>query len=353
LGSNCSGCHSTELFKPAKFDHNNVAFKLTGAHTKVECIKCHSKENKSGKIFQKFKGVAFSSCLDCHKDIHSGKFGKDCKTCHVTTSFKTISKVGFNHDKTNYPLLGKHQLVSCEGCHKNNLGSKPQFQKCINCHTDYHKGDFVVNNEQKDCKECHTVEGYQPSLYSIDSHQKSVFQLTGGHLAVACQSCHYNNESKEWHFRKIGERCIECHKNIHGSELTEKFMKGNDCTVCHITGSWFAINYDHGKTNFKLIGAHARVTCNKCHHGELTNNQYRFVSIKSECLACHKDIHSGQFGGANCENCHGFNNWKAEKLDGAHAKLQCSSCHKKTELNGNVFIKYKLENFKCAACHST
>jgi NAD-dependent SIR2 family protein deacetylase len=39
-------------------------------------------------------------------------------------------------------------------------------------------------------------------------------------------------------------------------------------------------------------------------------------------------------------------------LEGAHAKLQCNTCHKKTELNGNVFIKYKLENFKCVSCHS-
>ncbi|MCW9065807.1 MAG: cytochrome C, partial [Ignavibacteriaceae bacterium] len=42
LGDNCSKCHNTEVFKPAaNFDHSTAAFKLTGAHQKVECISCH------------------------------------------------------------------------------------------------------------------------------------------------------------------------------------------------------------------------------------------------------------------------------------------------------------------------
>ncbi len=362
LGSDCSGCHNNDSFKPAKFNHDNSAFKLTGAHSKVDCIKCHAKENRNGKVYQKFKGVAYASCLDCHKDIHLGKFGKDCKSCHVTSSFKTINRTGFNHDKTNYPLEGKHRLVSCDGCHKKNLQAKLKYQKCIDCHTDYHKGEFVINNEVKDCKDCHTLNGYQPSLYSIDLHQKSAFILTGSHLAVSCQACHYNALSKIWKFKKIGNLCIDCHKNVHGTELSEKIMASNDCTICHKTENWLSIKYDHNKTKFQLIGKHLDISCGKCHHGESTNNQYKFASLKSTCQTCHKDVHSGQFSNTGCEKCHGFNNWKAEKfdhsktsfiLDGAHSKLQCSSCHKKTIRNEVVFIKYKLENFKCSDCHST
>ena len=39
-------------------------------------------------------------------------------------------------------------------------------------------------------------------------------------------------------------------------------------------------------------------------------------------------------------------------LGGAHAKLSCGACHKQIENNGITFVKYKLESFKCAACHS-
>lgn len=364
LGSDCTGCHNTEIFKPAvKFNHDNSTYKLIGAHIKVDCNKCHIKENRNGKTFQKFKGVIFASCMDCHKDIHQGKFGKDCKSCHVTSSFKNITRSGFNHSKTNYPLLGKHQLVKCEGCHKNNLASKPPYKKCIDCHTDYHKGEFTVKQEQTDCSKCHTVDGFQPSLYSNEEHQKSAFQLTGAHLAVSCQICHYNSTSKDWHFHKIGLHCIDCHKNVHGTELKEKYMKDNDCTVCHKTDTWQAITFDHGKTNFQLLGKHASVSCGRCHHSsELTNSEYRFATTKTDCLSCHKDIHFGQFSNTSCEKCHGFNDWKAEKFDhnktnftleGAHANIKCIGCHKKTELNGTVFIKYKLENFKCATCHSS
>ena len=40
LGSQCSNCHSTEGFKPAKsFDHNKTAYQLNGKHSEVKCDK--------------------------------------------------------------------------------------------------------------------------------------------------------------------------------------------------------------------------------------------------------------------------------------------------------------------------
>jgi hypothetical protein len=363
LGVDCAACHNTEAYIPVpKFFHDNSSFKLTGAHLTVECIKCHAKENRNGKVYQKFKGIAFASCVNCHKDNHQGKFGSDCKSCHVIASFKTISRQGFDHSKTNYPLLGKHKTVSCQSCHKSNLESKPKFKNCIDCHTDFHKGDFVINQVLTDCSVCHTVDGFRPSLYTIEKHNKSKFELTGSHLAVSCQNCHYVNNS-DWNFSRIGVNCIDCHKNVHGNEIKTIVMLNNNCSTCHQTDSWFIIRYDHNQTSFKLIGKHAAVSCGTCHHSKIfTNNEYKFASLKSECVTCHKDIHFGQFKESGCEKCHGFIDWKPGNfdhnktkfpLDGAHAKIVCKGCHKKTEINGNIFIKYKLEDFKCAVCHST
>lgn len=362
LGNDCQSCHNLEVFKPApKFIHDNSSYKLTGAHSTVECIKCHIKENRNGKAFQKFKGIAFISCVNCHKDVHIGKLGPDCKSCHVTSSFKNINKQEFDHNKTNYPLVGKHRAVSCQSCHKNNLQSKPKYQKCIDCHTDFHKGEFVINQLLIDCNMCHTLDGYRPSLYTNEKHNKTKFELTGSHLAVSCQNCHFTN-NKDWHFRNIGINCIDCHKNVHGNELKPKVMQNNNCIACHQTDSWFTIKYDHNLTDFKLLGKHISVSCGKCHHSkELTNNNYKFASLKSECVTCHKDIHFGQFMDSACEKCHGFNDWKRVNfdhnktkfsLDITHVKIVCGGCHKKTEINGNIFIKYKLEEFKCATCHS-
>ncbi|MFN3694366.1 MAG: cytochrome C, partial [Ignavibacterium sp.] len=63
----------------------------------------------------------------------------------------------------------------------------------------------------------------------------------------------------------------------------------------------------------------------------------------------------------DCNKCHTFENWKPEKFDhnktrfsleGAHSKLKCFQCHPSELKNGNIFTKFKLDDFKCASCHS-
>ncbi len=368
LGEDCKSCHGNDSFKPAvNFNHDTAKFKLTGEHQKVDCIKCHIKEKRNGKDFQKFTGIDFASCESCHEDIHKGKFGKDCQSCHSTTSFKSINQGSFNHDKTNFPLVGKHRIVNCKDCHKRGIKYKLKYKRCTDCHEDYHKGEFKVKNVIMDCNNCHNELGFHPSLFTIDKHNQLQFKLSGGHLAIPCEACHH--KSKDWHFKNIGEKCIDCHKNIHEGEITKNFMPDDDCTVCHKTESWSSISFDHDKTKFKLLGKHKDVKCADCHRDktEMADSRYayKFVSLKSDCEGCHKDIHFGQFivnGKTDCGKCHAYNDWKPEKFDhdktrfslaGAHQKLKCSSCHKQALKNGNTFIKFKLEDFKCAFCHSS
>ncbi len=365
LGNNCNSCHNTKAFKPAaNFNHDNTKFRLTGEHTKVECIKCHIEETRNGKKFQKFTGLQFSNCTPCHRDPHQGRFGKNCENCHVTSGFNIINQKSFDHNKTNFPLLGKHRFVKCSDCHKQGLKVKLKYQKCMDCHSDFHKGDFTVNGIETDCSKCHTVDGFQPSLFTIDMHNKTRFKLTGSHLAVPCQSCHY--KSGNWHFKNIDEQCISCHKNIHGTEITSKFMPDNKCESCHKTDSWSDIKFGHDKTGFSLLGKHAEVKCGDCHYRKNAAGEqvYKFASLSSNCTTCHKDVHFGQFTeGKNttCQKCHTFNNWKPDKFDhdktrfslkGAHMNLDCSACHKTVTKNGNSFVQYKLKDFKCSACHS-
>ena len=370
LGRNCESCHNSIKFKPAVFfNHDSTKFKLTGAHTKVECIKCHVKEKLNGKIFQKFTGLEFANCTPCHKDVHKGKFGKNCSSCHNDNSFKILNRNSFDHDKTKFPLKGAHANVKCSSCHGNNLLSKPKFAKCTDCHKDAHFGEFTVNNVVRNCKDCHTAESFKVTIFTISDHNKIKFELTGAHLAVSCQSCHFKEKVKQWHFKNIGMKCIDCHKNVHGTEIKEKFMPENNCRSCHSTNDWKTISFNHDLTNFKLEGKHKSIKCSDCHESKTIDNKikFKFVSLKSKCKTCHHDVHFGQFDSEQkgnkpvCENCHGFDNWKPVNFDhektafplkGAHEKLLCSSCHKKVTENGNEFIKYKLRDFKCASCHS-
>lgn len=364
LGKECSGCHTTEKFKPAQsFDHNKAAFKLTGAHEKVECAKCHPKEIKNGKEFEKLKGLSFGNCSSCHSDVHKGAFGADCKSCHSTSGFNIINQQSFDHSKTKFPLIGKHQKVKCNDCHKGTFKDKPKFSKCIDCHSDYHKGDFIFNNVLKDCKECHTESGFSPSLFTTDEHNKTEFKIDGSHFAVACKQCHYKEQ--QWKFKNIGTQCIDCHKNIHGNEIDEKYLPGNKCESCHQTSNWKTISFDHSRTDFVLLGKHQSVNCSNCHYRELNGvKEYKFVSLENKCETCHKDVHFGQFRmdkTTDCARCHAFNNWKAEKFDhstakfksdGAHKKLECSKCHKTVTENVTPFVLYKIKDFKCSDCHS-
>jgi len=364
LGTDCSSCHSTEKFKSAeKFNHNNSRFKLTGSHQKVDCAKCHPVEKKNNKKFQKFKSIAFTTCQACHNDAHKGKLGRNCQSCHNTSSFHNIAQGTFDHSKTDFPLIGKHRNIKCTDCHKTNLSVKVKHEKCVYCHKDYHKGEFTVSVLNRDCSECHSENGFKPSQYTIEKHNLLKFKLGGAHLAVPCQNCHYKVGT--WHFRNIGNDCFECHKNVHGKELTQKYLPDNNCTFCHVTENWKTINFNHSTTDFVLEGKHQRVNCVKCHTVVTDDGKiFKFVSSKSNCESCHKDIHFGQFnsqGDSDCVRCHSFDNWKPQKFDhektkfsllGAHSKLSCGQCHKSVVVQENTFIKYKLEDFKCASCHS-
>lgn len=365
LGDNCAACHNTTAFRPSvNFNHNEAKFKLTGSHKNVKCEKCHRTEKRNGKDFQVFKGINFSGCQSCHKDAHQGKFGEKCSGCHNTISFNKINQGSFNHSKTNFPLVGKHGSVSCKSCHKQNLKIKLNHEKCTDCHSDYHNAQFVKDETITDCSECHNEFGFHPSLFSIEQHSQTKFALAGAHLATPCENCHQKEE--KWSFRNIGLICSDCHNNIHKDELKEKYLPENKCDECHQVDTWASINFDHNKTEFALLGKHLNQNCNACH--VKIKNQVRqifFSSLKAECGSCHNDVHNGQFknesGVSDCSRCHSFDNWKPDNfnhettafpLKGAHKNVDCSKCHPKEKMNETIFIKFKLESFKCADCHT-
>jgi len=366
LGKNCENCHNEEKFKPAvKFNHNKAKFKLTGSHKKVKCDKCHKIINKNGKKFQKFTNVKFSSCNSCHKDPHKGKFGKKCSSCHNTVSFKKVNNLkGFNHSKTNFPLIGKHRKVKCETCHKGGLSYRPKYQFCYNCHSDYHNGEFKNQNGIRDCSYCHSEKGFSASTFTIKMHDKTHFKLENAHIAVPCFSCH--KKENKWHFKIKGDKCIACHSNVHGSKISGKYFDENKCQSCHSTLSWNSVKFDHHSTGFDLLGAHKKVNCKSCHFKKdgSGKTEQHFSDLNSNCSQCHNDVHYGQFTSGKsetCTKCHTFDNWKPALfdhnktrfiLDGAHVKVACSQCHRLKERNGVQFIQYKIEDVRCISCHS-
>lgn len=378
LSPKCSNCHTYDAFKSApKFDHSKSNFALNGKHKTVPCIKCHEKSMVDGKEFQKFKGIKHNGCANCHKDVHNNRFGQQCSDCHTEESFRTIKSIDkFDHSLTGFKLEGRHVSVACNKCHKAGYSNQLKYDKCYDCHTDYHKGDFTTQNSQQDCSSCHDVNGFSPSSYTIERHNKSAFMLDGAHLATPCISCHKKNT--EWKFRKIGEKCNDCHEDIHKEYLDAKYYPQSNCLSCHSVDSWMEIAFDHSKTSFPLEGKHKDKTCRDCHdNSEIkvsttpkeanpsANNTrvLKFAGLPSECMKCHNDEHQGQFtidGKTDCSKCHLPEGWKSTKfdhnkarfkLDGRHNEITCEKCHPIVRKEDKQYVLYKTGKLKCADCH--
>ncbi len=366
LSKNCVDCHNHQAFKPVlNFDHNKTKFVLNGKHKTADCGKCHIKEIRNGVNYQKFTGLKFDNCTACHKDIHENKFGQNCISCHSENSFKEIKQIAtFNHNLTSYPLLGKHAKVDCKVCHKKNYTDALPFKMCTDCHLDYHKNELDKNNQDPNCADCHSVNGFKPSTFPIEKHNQSAFVLNGAHLATPCFSCHLKTET--WHFKAIGKVCVDCHQDIHKGLIAEKFYPKQDCKSCHSENEWKNIQFNHKLTDFELKGAHLKQNCRSCHFPKTETGLViqKFSTLEGNCTECHNDVHKQQFeinGKSDCVRCHSFENWTIQNfdhsktlfpLDGAHAKVKCKDCHKEEIRESKKYVIYKIKEFKCVNCHS-
>ena len=362
LSPSCLNCHGQETFKTApSFNHAKARFKLAGKHKSVDCAKCHKVETVNGSKFQEFRGVAFASCTNCHKDPHQNKFGQSCARCHNEESFSIIKGINnFDHSKTQYPLVDKHLNVDCKACHKTKFTDPLKFDRCTDCHEDYHKAQFAVKGISPDCSSCHNVKGFTSFSYTLEQHNKGVFPLKGAHAAQACSECH--KKQAEWSFRSIGRDCRDCHNDIHKSFIDIKYYPDENCKVCHTEAAWTGVTFDHSKTEFPLTGAHTKPGCATCH---ITRKGVgpiiqKFSGLPADCSSCHNDNHQGQFGPAACTTCHVTENWKLSKfdhsktnfpLDGQHINVSCAGCHKPQQKGGMTFTLYKLNDYKCESCH--
>ncbi|MCF6269184.1 MAG: cytochrome C [Melioribacteraceae bacterium] len=361
--NNCLDCHSTDAWRPAPlFSHETAKFKLDGAHQKVGCEKCHVKELIDDKEFQKFTGLKFDNCTNCHADIHKGKFGINCVECHTLNSFAVVKNLNaFDHTRTNYRLIGKHATVTCNRCHTKGIRAKLQHEKCVDCHNDFHKGDFVKDGAVEDCSKCHNEYGFTPAYFTIEQHNTKEFKLTGGHFAVPCNECHFVDSN--WKFKFQDSGCETCHANIHKSSLVFDNKMLVNCETCHSTDKWSSTSFDHNKTKFELVGKHVDIACAKCHFSDI-NLPHQFVTVSPNCESCHVDIHNGQFVAKyknNCSECHTPTNWLVENfdhskarfiIDGAHKNVKCSECHKIKTKEGKKIIQYIFEDISCKNCHT-
>jgi hypothetical protein len=243
-------------------------------------------------------------------------------------------------------------ISSCLQCHS--AGRGIAAEKCLTCHKPVAERiaqkTGVHRNVTTDCVSCHVEHaGVDAELRPFNTAQfnhrtDTGFPLDGLHAPLAnnCAACH-----KTRSFLSVSPTCSSCHTDAHKGSL------GPNCTTCHTTTIKFAesrTRFEHNRTAFPLAGAHRAVACASCH---TTKASYKIANSAS-CATCHADTHKGSFG-SNCASCHTPQTWKTNRIDhsrtafplrGAHASVQCVSCHIKPA------SQVKPKSDRCASCHT-
>lgn len=217
LGSKCETCHEPTQWQTTNFVHErDTKFTLTGAHATLGCHSCHTASVADHKPAQQ--------CIACHRavDVHAGTQGKNCENCHGTAAWNR--DVSFDHDVSDFPLIGQHVTVPCARCHvTRRFGEAPS--RCAACHgaDDVHRG-----NLGDDCARCHSPNAW--NVWQFDHQQESGFALSGAHGRLQCNACHQRPPGEA----RLGRDCASCHStdDVHLGQF------GRRCDTCHSTISF-------------------------------------------------------------------------------------------------------------------
>ncbi len=334
----CSVCHSTKGWEIDKsiysFDHNSTAMPLEGQHLSVNCKSCHPT-----LVFSDAK----TGCSDCHTDIHSQTVGPDCERCHTPKSW-LVENITEIHQRTRFPLVGPHNSIDCELCHKSAslLRFDPLGVECVDCHiADYRSAknpDHVLGGFSTRCNECHLITGFS---WTNANFIHNIFPLTLGHSNVNCSQCHTNGINSP-----ISSECSSCHISNFNTTKDPNHIAANfptTCKDCHTTNpGWQPALYKAHDSQFPIYSGKHNLQwslCSDCH-----NNSSNYAQFT--CTGCHahnqQDMdskHSGiggyVYNSTFCLACHptgstegSFNhNSTVFPLTGAHTTVQCNSCH--------------------------
>jgi hypothetical protein len=356
LGTDCARCH-----RPTNFldrgkqldDHRATRFPLVGAHATQDCESCHRMQPQ-GALTWVGLDVA---CVSCHladyqattdPDHEAGQFPTDCLACHRPTAW---SRASVDHDRTGFPLTGRHRALACSDCHANGFSGTPS--ECFACHADDYNGTTDPNHAQAgfptNCEQCHDTTSFGNATFT----HPATFPLTGAHVPLPCASCHAGG------YAGTPTDCFACHAGDYNATTDpdhEAAGFSTTCTNCHTTATFANANFTHTAT-FPLAGAHATTNCNACHAGG-------YAGTPTDCFACHAADYNGTTDPnhaaagfpTTCTTCHsGTTTWSGAQMpnhDAAYFPIysgrhlgrwdRCSDCHTQ-QTNFAVF--------SCFQCH--
>ena len=205
-----------------------------------------------------------------------------CAACHTASDWKDVR---FAHERTGFPLEGRHVLVACKSCHPVGF-TAPVKGACGFCHRDPHAGELGVR-----CVACHDASSWK-SAFTADAHRRTNFPLAGRHAFIPCEECHGDRRDRS--FARITVDCYACHQADYARAAVVAIDHvvagfGTQCRQCHspyrFSGAFFPA---HDICFLLSSGPHAGIPCLACHTA-LTG-----ASVTGACNT----------GTASCTRCH-------------------------------------------------
>lgn len=235
-----------------------------------------------------------------------------CEACHTPASW---TKVVFPHERTGFPLRGRHAEVTCSRCHQ--AGVEQALERsCAGCHRDPHVGELG-----KLCESCHQEATWKGAMRA-DGHRRTAFPLLGAHATIPCKECHQG--SREVAFSRAAVPCASCHLADYSRAALVSLDHaaagfGTDCRRCHGPTSFQAARLAEHEACFSIAGGpHASVRCTECHAslvGVRLTGQCR--TDNAACTSCHehacattdtqhREVPGYQCKDRKCYECHKF-----------------------------------------------
>jgi hypothetical protein len=183
------------------------------------------------------------------------------------------------------------------------------------------------------CEQCHTASGWTVRIQNIQNHQNR-FPLVGAHATAECESCHTGGATAQ--FSGLSTDCLSCHLQDFQAAKNPDHQALNystSCQSCHSMNGWAGAGFDHLRsTGFALTGAHASLDCASCHVGG------RFQGTPANCYGCHASDYTGTSNPNHVQS--GF-------------PQQCAVCHNTSTWFGARFDHNTLTRFPLTGAHTT
>ncbi len=234
-----------------------------------------------------------------------------CSACHSTESW---TRVSFDHDRTGFPLRGRHAVTTCSSCHASSDFRTALSTNCAACHSDVHAGEFGTR-----CASCHDEESWL-TRFDADAHRRTNFPLTGRHGLIPCEECHLDQRGRG--FTRATVDCVTCHQADYlraGAISIDHIAAGfgTSCRDCHNPWSFRAGRFAVHEACFQLAGGpHAGIACLDCHTsliGMLATGAC--ATNNASCTRCHfcptmqqrhQQVLGFQCKDRKCYECHQF-----------------------------------------------